>query len=271
MSNGLEIPSDTIYVVDRNTTLHKDRMVSTEYIEKCIEAGKLLPIDEWRVRGPRPAVQLADPKSRNNYTEAEDELLLRLVKEKEQLGMGVNGNNLYSAIADQFPRHSAQSLRERYRRVLATKKHLQPVADQTIDRAPNSCVEHQTQELLTQAEAQIDMSMDADDILMDNLLSAQAEQEDPRISSLKEHIQELQAKFPQYCRQIIFYALYVSSGDFEEAEKFLGDEQSKPCWSVLDDELLVVENDIETLKERHPIDKIRQRCEFLGEFYKSSR
>lgn len=125
----------------------------------------------------------------------------------------------------------------------------------------------QEAEPFTQAEARIDSDMDADDILMANLLTNQIEKEkDNVVDNLKHQISQLAQALPQHPIQVIFYALYTMSGDFEKAEEFLKNPSIVPLWSVLDDELLIVSNDLVELKKRHSVATIRERCEFMHDF-----
>lgn len=93
----MEIPEDAIYIVDSSTTLNKEFQVVPKYIDDCIKAKELLPLESYIVRR---AGESPPSTSRNNFTAEEDQLLLRIVRAKEAEGLKTGGIKLYNNIAD---------------------------------------------------------------------------------------------------------------------------------------------------------------------------
>ncbi|KAK6434841.1 hypothetical protein LTR95_008970, partial [Oleoguttula sp. CCFEE 5521] len=76
----------------------------------------------------------ATPGSRQPFTKEDDRVLKEWVMERAKLGELVKGNKIYRALAEQNPRHTAQSWRDRYVKYLANKAEPDTVATPTKGR-----------------------------------------------------------------------------------------------------------------------------------------
>lgn len=99
-------------------------VVTRQFIIDCIEQNKLLPFERYAPNQGDVSVVLAPttPQGRNAYTEEEDKALLDCVQQAIDDGYKIDGLKLYKLIAPQFPRHTFQSLKDRYLRQLLPRQ-----------------------------------------------------------------------------------------------------------------------------------------------------
>lgn len=93
---------------------------SYKYVELSIRNGRLENLEDHVVGGtsrtdrPVGSVTMAPKGGRNNYTEAEDQLLWNWLKPLEDAGAATAGNEIYKQLETRNPRHTYQSWRDRW-------------------------------------------------------------------------------------------------------------------------------------------------------------
>ena len=101
---------------------------SYRYVELSIRNGRLENLDDHvigatsRVHRPVGSVTMASKGGRNNYTEADDQLLWDWVKPLEDTGQPTAGNEIYKQLEARNPRHTYQSWRDRWLKYVRFQK-----------------------------------------------------------------------------------------------------------------------------------------------------
>lgn len=103
--------------------------LSYKFIERAIADGSIPPEDQFaagRPKGtPRPVGSAIPSKTtRTPFTQADDIELWQWVKEAEANGIAIKGNEIYKQLEAMNPRHTYQSWRDRYIKILAFKPPL---------------------------------------------------------------------------------------------------------------------------------------------------
>ncbi|MCJ1430782.1 hypothetical protein MMC27_000132 [Xylographa pallens] len=100
---------------------------SYQYIERSIRNGALEDLDDHHA-GPaknsiRPAGAIGQPTkgTRTPFTAADDQVIYDLVDETERKGGATSGNEIYKQLGQINPRHTWQSWRERWVKILSNK------------------------------------------------------------------------------------------------------------------------------------------------------
>ncbi|EEP76369.1 predicted protein [Uncinocarpus reesii 1704] len=105
---------------------------SFKYVDRCLRAGKLLDLEEFRAGPARGAIRPVGSTSvpakgrRTGYTAKDDQILYDWVKPIEKSGGAIRGNKIYQQLEELHPQHTYQSWRDRYLRVV--KDRPRPVA-----------------------------------------------------------------------------------------------------------------------------------------------
>ncbi|KAH0290448.1 hypothetical protein M436DRAFT_62670 [Aureobasidium namibiae CBS 147.97] len=103
--------------------------LSYKFIEEAIKQGEI-PDDESLLASRRKAANSATTtavatsskkSTRTPFTDDDDKLLYKLVHKANEQGLAIQGNTLYKALAAHNSRHTFQSWRDRYIKVLSIK------------------------------------------------------------------------------------------------------------------------------------------------------
>jgi hypothetical protein len=99
-------------------------VVTRQFIIDCVESNSLLPYEKYAPVEQCDILATAPttPAGRNAYTDMEDRALLDAVRDAVDMGYAEEGLKLYKIIAPQFPRHTTQSLRDRYLKQLLPRQ-----------------------------------------------------------------------------------------------------------------------------------------------------
>lgn len=93
-------------------------LVTRKYILDCILKNELLPFGDYAPDRGSVIIAPTTPQGRNAFTEQEDKALIEAVHGGLDMGYHEDSLKLYKVIAPEFPRHTAQSIRDRYLKIL---------------------------------------------------------------------------------------------------------------------------------------------------------
>ncbi|CAN9088275.1 hypothetical protein CC77DRAFT_1098951 [Alternaria alternata] len=130
--------------------------ISYTFVEKSIKDGELQDPADHRAGPPlgearEPASVYRPTKSgRAAYTAEEDRILYKWVRDAQEAGVQIGGNEIYMQLEAKYPRHTWQSWRDRYHKQL---KNRPPSAFNIPDNAPPSPPSDQSNERMPPAPA----------------------------------------------------------------------------------------------------------------------
>ncbi|KMP01230.1 hypothetical protein CIHG_01519 [Coccidioides immitis H538.4] len=117
---------------------------SFKFIDRCLRAGKLLDLEEFRA-GPAPgnarpvgSVSIPARGHRVGFTAEDDQILYDWVKPIERQGGPIRGNKIYQQLEEKHPQHTYQSWRDRYLKVV--KDRPRPVTREDNTRTAESTI-----------------------------------------------------------------------------------------------------------------------------------
>ncbi|KAF7675782.1 hypothetical protein GT037_006501 [Alternaria burnsii] len=128
--------------------------ISYTFVEKSIKHGELQDPADHRAGPPlgearEPASVYRPTKSgRAAYTAEEDRILYKWVRDAQEAGAQIGGNEVYMQLEAKYPRHTWQSWRDRYHKQL---KNRPPSAFNIPDNAPPSPPSDQSNERMPPA------------------------------------------------------------------------------------------------------------------------
>ncbi|RYN35175.1 hypothetical protein AA0119_g9575 [Alternaria tenuissima] len=132
--------------------------ISYTFVEKSIKDGELQDPADHRAGPPlgevrEPASVYRPTKSgRAAYTAEEDRILYKWVRDAQEAGAQIGGNEIYMQLEAKYPRHTWQSWRDRYHKQL---KNRPPSAFNIPDNAPPSPPSDQSNERMPPAPASL--------------------------------------------------------------------------------------------------------------------
>ncbi|MCJ1397435.1 hypothetical protein MMC11_000628 [Xylographa trunciseda] len=116
-----------VKIVDHLRQDNAPGTISYQYIERSIRNGALEDLDDHRA-GPaknsvRPAGAIGQPTkgTRTPFTPTDDQVIYDLIDETERKGGPISGNEIYKQLGQINPRHTWQSWRERWVKILSNK------------------------------------------------------------------------------------------------------------------------------------------------------
>eukprot|EP01116_Phalansterium_solitarium_P024277 TRINITY_DN8854_c0_g1_i1.p1 TRINITY_DN8854_c0_g1~~TRINITY_DN8854_c0_g1_i1.p1 ORF type:complete len:611 (-),score=93.87 TRINITY_DN8854_c0_g1_i1:126-1772(-) len=118
---------------------------SMDFVDKCVEAQRLLPLEQFRVE-PRRAAESASvgatTKGRTKFTAEEDEIIKQAVQQAQRDGITI-GNNFWKELEQQrLPSHSWDSTKSHYTKSLFRKENSRRLLNNRstprLDLAPDS-------------------------------------------------------------------------------------------------------------------------------------
>lgn len=279
------------------------KAVRRQFIIDCIDQNKLLSFADYAPnQGDRMIMAIpTDPLGRNDYTDLEDEALVDAVLEAMALGYEEHGMKLYRLIAPQFPRHTVQSLRDRYLNTLLPKQeakpkipppeliHSDPVPPTLailLSSSPRKLLTDQAEVKTTAEFTPLTQAFTIDEpqssssdhhhhhhhqrkgqpVLVEQPAMVEASIESDEKDQLIQSTIRWMTERCKQSREVVLFALYQCNGDVKEAIKFITTPTYDIKWDYEDDICLIESNNSKKINQlimRHGSVEVKNRQAFL--------